>query len=89
MCIRDRSTTLPADAQTLIVTGAVGYVAEERITEKPGWRVPRDLKEWGLARLQDFERGLKDYARREASAQSGLNQIPALDRWDQGDDSKW
>lgn len=82
-------TTLPADAESLLITGSVGYVAEERITEKPGWRVPRDLKEWAIARLADFEKGLLAYAKREASQHAGLVQIPAMDRWDKSDDAQW
>jgi hypothetical protein len=78
------TTTLPADAETLLVTGAVGYVTEERIMEEPAtrWRIPRALKEWGLARLQDFEQGLQAYAQREAAQHAGIHELPALDRWD-------
>lgn len=85
------STTTPDDAETLIVTGAVGYVAEERIQEEPAarWRVPRALREWAANRLQEFERGLQDYARREAAGAAGLHELPTLDRWDKDDDAKW
>jgi hypothetical protein len=39
------TTTIPAGAENLIVTGAVGYVTEERIMEEPAirWRIPRAL----------------------------------------------
>jgi hypothetical protein len=83
------ATTLPADAETLLVTGAVGYIAEKHIMEKPGWRVPRDLKEWATARLQDFHRALKAHARRQATQHAGTGPLPALDRWDQSDDATW
>ncbi len=83
------ATTLPSDAETLLVTGAAGYVAEERITEKPGWRVPRDLKEWAIARLHDFERGLKAHSRRLASQHAGIIATQPMDRWEQRDDSSW
>lgn len=84
------STTFPGDAETLIVTGAVGFVAQERILEKQGWRIPRDLAEWAIQRLKEFERGLQAYAKRQAARHAGLLQLPALDRWDQpGDDTNW
>jgi hypothetical protein len=82
------STTIPDDAETLIVQGAVGYVAEERIVEKPGYRVPRKFRDWANARLRDFNRGLKAYARRQAATASGLGPLPPLDRWDR-QDSTW
>lgn len=86
------TTTLPDDAETLLVTGAVGYVAEERIMEEPAtrWRVPRALREWAAARLKDFERGLKKYAQRKGSRHGGLHELPALDRWDHTNaDNRW
>jgi hypothetical protein len=84
------STTIPDDAETLIVTGTVGFVAQERVMEKQGWRVPRDLAEWADQRLKEFERGLKAYAKRQASRHAGSLQLPAMDRWDHtDDDTKW
>jgi len=81
------STSLPADAENLIVVGACGYAAEERIQEEPGRSVPRRLKEWAEGRLREFERGLKQVARRNASRHSGIAVSPALDRWDSEADS--
>jgi hypothetical protein len=76
------TTTIPADAENLIVTGAVGYVTEERIMEEPAtrWRIPRALKEWGIARLPDFDKGLEAYARRQAAQHAGIAQLPQMDR---------
>jgi len=68
------ATTIPDEAETLIIQGAVGYVAEERIMEKPATA--------SAARLQEFAPGLKAYARRQAAPASGLGQLPQLDRWD-------
>jgi len=79
------STSLPADAENLIVVGACGYAAEERIQEEPGRSVPRRLKEWAEGRLREFERGLKQAARRNASRHSGIAASPRLDRWDSED----
>ena len=76
------ATTLPDDAETLIVTGACGYVAQEREQEQPGRSVPTKLREWAEARLKEFERGLRALGRRQASRHSGIAQGPTLDRWD-------
>jgi hypothetical protein len=43
---------------------------EERIIEKPGYRVPRKFRDWANARLRDFDRGLRTYALRQAARQS-------------------
>lgn len=77
------TTTLPTDHETLIVTGAVGYVAQERIQEEKSRYVPRKLREWGEARLKEFERGIKQLSRRLGSRASGIAPGPSLDRWDE------
>ena len=57
--------------------------------EKPGYRVPRKFREWASARLRDFDRGLRAYARRQAASAAGLGPLPPLDRWDTpSDDSR-
>jgi hypothetical protein len=85
------STTLPDDAETLILGGAVGYVLEERILEEPQsrWRVPRAFREWAAQRLKDFDRGLRQHAKRQAAGNAGLHELPTMDRWDKNDDSQW
>lgn len=78
------TTTLPDEDETLIVVGASGYVAQERVQDEPRRYVPRKLREWADARLKEFEAGLKRLARRNAARHSGIAQMPALDRWDNG-----
>ena len=75
-------TTFDDHAQNLIVVGAAGYAAQERVQEEKGRSVPRKLREWAEARLKEFERGLKALASREAARHSGIAKAPALDRWD-------
>lgn len=82
------ATTIPADADTLIVTGATGYAAQERVQEQAQRSVPRKLREWADARLREFERGLRLVARRGAARHSGIAVGAALDRWDSGG-GKW
>jgi hypothetical protein len=76
------TTTLPADGENLIVTGASGFATQERVQEQPQRSVPRKLREWADARLREFERGLRKLASREGTRHSGIAQGPALDRWD-------
>jgi hypothetical protein len=78
------ATTIPERDINLIVTGATGFAAEERVQESPQRSVPRKLREWALSRLREFERGLSRLARREAAKHSGLATVPAIDRWDDG-----
>lgn len=78
------ATTVHEDVETLLVTGASGFVAQERVQEMPGTRVPTRLREWADARLREFERGLKALAKREAGQHSGIAETVALDRWDTG-----
>jgi len=73
---------LPLNGENLIVVGACGYAAEERVQENPGRYVPRKLREWAQARLREFERGLKQVAKREGARHSGIAVGPGLDRWD-------
>jgi hypothetical protein len=76
------TTTLPTDAETLIVAGAAGYCAQERVQEDPARYVPRKLREWADARIKEFEKGLRAVARREAARHSGIARMAAIDRWD-------
>ena len=78
------ATTLPDDAETLIVTGAAGVATQERQLEEASRYVPRKLRDWAEQRLREFERGLARAARRHAARHSGLAEMPALDRWDDG-----
>lgn len=79
------STTLPGQDEQIIIAGASGLCAQERVQEQPGRAVPRKLREWGDARLREFERGLRRLAGRLAARNSGLAAVPATDRWDDGD----
>lgn len=82
------ATTIKADQESLLTVGASGFVAQERVQEAEGWRVPTRLREWASARLREFERSLAALARREAARASGVAAGPSLDRWD-GDGSEW
>jgi hypothetical protein len=79
------STTLPEQDEALLVAGASGFVAQERVQEQPQRSVPRKLREWADSRLREFERGLARVARRHAARHSGIAPIPNLDRWDDSD----
>jgi len=50
--------------------------------------VPRRAREWGEARVAEFEAGLKRIAAQIASRASGIAGVPVLDRWE-GDGSAW
>lgn len=76
------ATSIPLDAETVIVTGAAGYAAQEREQEQQGRGTPTRLREWADARLKEFERLLQQIARKGAARQSGIASAPALDRWD-------
>jgi len=80
-------TTLPDEDETLVVVGASGFVAQERVQEEDRRSVPRKLREWAEARLREFERGLAKVARRQAAKYSGVTGGPRLDRWDV--EGKW
>jgi hypothetical protein len=78
------ATSLPDDAINLIVVGACGYVAEERVQDEAARSIPRKLREWAESRLREFERGLAAVARRNAARASGIAAMAPLDRWDRG-----
>lgn len=78
------ATSLPADDDNLIVTGAAGFAAQERVQEIEGRQVPVRLREWADARLRDFERGLAHLARQLATRASGIAPTGTLDRWQDG-----
>jgi hypothetical protein len=80
------TTTLPEEDEELVLTGASGFSAQQRVQDQPGRYVPRKIAEWAEDRLREFERGLKALARRQAAKHSGTAQAPTLDRWDLGDD---
>jgi len=79
------TTTLPAEHENLIVVGASGFAAQERVQDEGKRYVPRKLREWADARLREFERGLKKMTQQLAARHSGIAKTAALDRWD-GDD---
>jgi hypothetical protein len=77
------TTTLPTQDEELIVAGASGFAAQERVQdESERFYVPRRLREWGDARLKEFETGLQRLAARNAAKHSGIAQAAPLDRWD-------
>ena len=78
------ATTFRHDVETLLVVGASGFAAQERVMEHEGRFVPTKLREWAEARLREFERGLREMARREGIRQSGIAPMGDLDRWDDG-----
>jgi len=79
------ATSLPTEHDTLIVIGASGFAAQERVQDEGRRYVPRKLREWAKVRLREFERGLKHLAREEGIKHSGITEGPALDRWDTGE----
>jgi len=87
------ASTLPADDVTLIVTGAAGIAAVMRSREVgellgiDGW-VPRRARDWGEARIAEFEAGLSKMAAQIASRASGIAGVRVLDRWE-ADGSGW
>lgn len=86
-------STVPADDETLLVTGAAGIAALMRSVETTetlnvdGW-VPKRARIWGEERLAEFEAGLAKIAAQIASRASGVAGVPVLDRWE-GDGSGW
>jgi hypothetical protein len=76
------ATTVSDRDLNVIVTGAAGYCVQERLQEKDHWWGNRDLREWGIQRLREFEAALGRIASREASRHSGIADTGALDRWD-------
>ena len=76
------TTTLPDRDEQIIIAGASGFVAQERVQEQTTRYVPRKLREWAEARLKEFERALTRLAKHEAAKHSGVAQAANLDRWD-------
>jgi hypothetical protein len=76
------ATTISDRDLNVIVTGAAGYCAQERLQEKEHWWGNRDLREWATKRLREFEAALIRIASREASRHSGIADTGSLDRWD-------
>ena len=81
------TTTLPDQDEGLILAGAAGFAAQERVQEEVQRFVPRKLREWADARLREFERGLKALGRRQSAKHSGIATAATLDRWDKANDS--
>jgi hypothetical protein len=80
------STTLPAQHESILLAGAAGFAAQERVQDESSRWVPRKLREWADARLREFERGLNKVARQLSSKHSGFAPVTPLDRWDKQDD---
>jgi len=76
------ATTISDRDVNVLVTGAAGYAAQERIHEKEHWWGNRDLREWAFQRLKEFESALIRISRREGTIHSGVARTGALDRWD-------
>lgn len=80
------STTLPDEHESILLAGAAGFAAQERVQDESTRWVPRKLREWADARLREFERGLKKVARQLSSKHSGFAPMAELDRWDKQND---
>jgi hypothetical protein len=79
------ATTLPDQDEQLILAGAAAMAAQERVQEQTQRYIPRKLREWADARMNEFNRGLRALGRRLAAKSSGLAPTAALDRWEQRD----
>lgn len=75
-------TTVSDRDVNVLVTGAAGYCAQERLQEKETWWGNRDLREWGIQRLKEFEAALSRIQAREGTKHSGVAPTGQLDRWD-------
>lgn len=75
-------TTIPTDHDTIIVIGASGYAAQERIQDTEAPRRPTKLREWAEARRREFEQALGRLAKSKGIEGSGIAPGPVLDRWD-------
>lgn len=75
--------TLTARDLNIVVIGAAGFCAEERIQDPETfpWG-SRALRDWGERRLKEFEDALAHVARREGARHSGMAPTGPLDRWD-------
>jgi len=76
--------TLSQRDLNIVVIGAAGFCAEERIQDKEVYWGNRDLRDWGEKRLREFEEALAHVARREGARHSGTAPTGPLDRWDDG-----
>jgi hypothetical protein len=88
------ATTLPDDAQTIILTGAAGYAAKARAAELPeelniDSDVVKRLQAYADGRLADFKAWLAFKARQNAARVAGIAPAPRLDRWDTQDPESW
>jgi hypothetical protein len=88
------ATTLPPDADSLIVSGAAGYAARERAAElAEKLNVDRDvvqkLRAYADEKLAEFAASLSAKSRQLAAQASGVAQAARLDRWDRGSDEQW
>jgi hypothetical protein len=88
------ATTLPDDAETIVLTGAAGLAAQARAAELPeslnvDSDVVKRLTTYAAARLADFHAWLTLKARQNAAKASGIAPAPRLDRWDQRSDESW
>lgn len=83
------STSLPADDESLLVTGAAGYAATSRAVDLAEQvhidrLTSQQVRAWGLAQLQEFRAGLRTIARKLAATSPAWVDLPPMDRWDQG-----
>jgi hypothetical protein len=76
------ATTVSDRDVNVLVTGAAGYCAQERLQEKEHWWGNKDMREWAIQRLREFERALDRIQTREGSKHSGIADTGSLDRWD-------
>jgi hypothetical protein len=78
----ETTTTVIDRDVNILITGAVGYCAQQRIQEDEHWWGKRDLREWGAQRLREFEAALQRIAHKQAIKHSGIAPAGDLDRWD-------
>lgn len=84
-------TTVPADDESLLVTGAAGHAATSRAVDLAEQvtidrLTSQQVRAWGLNQLQEFRAGLRNIARQLATTSPPWVPLPARDRWDRG---KW
>jgi len=88
------ATTLPTDTDTVLVTGAAGFAAQQRaveLTEELNIddKTVQKLSTYAADRLAEFALLLAKRARHLAAQASGIAKAPSLDRWDHRDDTLW
>jgi hypothetical protein len=88
------TTSLPPDAETIVLTGAAAFAVSARAAALPealnvDADVVKRLQAYAGRKLADFERMLGRKARQIAAKSSGIAQAPRLDRWDQRADEEW